>query len=450
MSDIKLMLRNNKAIKSVISPIYRTALAVSKYPKEIKYSKALINELKGLESSDNLTVWYCCAPTHKNLGDLAQKCCITRWIKQNYPDARIVEVTSRAFDHSKRKITKLLNERIKPTDLIIMQSGYTMTGNHPYTNLQLAVVNNFKNNKIVFFPQTVLFANEKVKRKTVNAIDRHGNVIMLTRDKQSYEMAKDAFKNTKIYLYPDIVTSEIGKHDFKHKRDGVLFCMRNDAEQLYTKKEISQLIEKMNQMGNVQLTDTTVNWEITSFDYEPLWKQIFAVIESYSKYRLIITDRYHGTIFSLIAGTPVIVLKTTDHKVATGVDWFKGVCDDYVSLAENLDNAYEKAKNVLSDNNYEYKLEQYFAEGDDICDRKKAAAFRDQILKRGGEADGMTMYRAFRGQDPDAIHMLRSRGLADEPAEEETGETEASEKSDSRVRDLPGRLERSEDMEEIN
>lgn len=92
----------------------------------------------------------------------------------------------------------------------------------------------------------------------------------------------------------------------------------------------------------------------------------------------------------------------------------------------------------------------YFAEGDDICDRKKAAAFRDRILKRGGEADGMTMYRAFRGQDPDAIHMLRSRGLADEPAEEPAETSAAGVAAGTRTEDLPAPTERTEDMQEVN
>ncbi len=91
----------------------------------------------------------------------------------------------------------------------------------------------------------------------------------------------------------------------------------------------------------------------------------------------------------------------------------------------------------------------YFAEGDDICDRKKAAAFRNEILKRGGEADGMTMYRAFRGQEPEAIHMLRSRGLVDEPAEEPAETATASVAAGSRIKDLPAPIERAEDMQEV-
>ena len=72
-----------------------------------------------------------------------------------------------------------------------------------------------------------------------------------------------------------------------------------------------------------------------------------------------ITDRYHGTIFSLCAGTPVIIIKTTDHKVTTGADWFKGVYDDYVFVASNLDDAYIIAKELLR-KDCNYTLIPYF------------------------------------------------------------------------------------------
>ena len=36
---------------------------------------------------------------------------------------------------------------------------------------------------------------------------------------------------------------------------------------------------------------------------------------------------------------------------------------------------------------------------------------RAKLLSRGGSEDGMSLYRAFRGADPDKRAMLRSRGL---------------------------------------
>lgn len=56
-----------------------------------------------------------------------------------------------------------------------------------------------------------------------------------------------------------------------------------------------------------------------------------------------------------------------------------------------------------------------FVESGDIFNRKIAAAFRDKILSRGGTADGMDLYRNFRGKDPDPVPMMVGRGLMARP-----------------------------------
>ena len=56
-----------------------------------------------------------------------------------------------------------------------------------------------------------------------------------------------------------------------------------------------------------------------------------------------------------------------------------------------------------------------FRESGDLFNKKIADDFRRKILARGGSEDGMTMYRDFRGKDPDKQAMLRSRGLWNEP-----------------------------------
>ena len=59
-----------------------------------------------------------------------------------------------------------------------------------------------------------------------------------------------------------------------------------------------------------------------------------------------------------------------------------------------------------------------FRESGDLFNRKIADDFRRKVLARGGSENGMTMYRAFRGKDPDKRAMLRSRGLWNEPEPE--------------------------------
>lgn len=56
-----------------------------------------------------------------------------------------------------------------------------------------------------------------------------------------------------------------------------------------------------------------------------------------------------------------------------------------------------------------------FRESGDLFNKKIADDFRRKILARGGSADGMSLYRSFRGKDPDKRAMLRSRGLWTDP-----------------------------------
>ena len=56
-----------------------------------------------------------------------------------------------------------------------------------------------------------------------------------------------------------------------------------------------------------------------------------------------------------------------------------------------------------------------FRESGDLYNKKIADDFRRKVLARGGSADGMTLYRDFRGKEPDKRPMLRSRGLWTDP-----------------------------------
>ena len=122
-------------------------------------------------------------------------------------------------------------------------------------------------------------------------------------------MAKEMFQKPCVALFPDIVTTLIGEKQFTYDRSGVCVCTRNDGEKFYTDAEIAQLVNKLSADTRVVEKDTQglVHYEkIRSNLSYYIWKEI----ESYSHFKVTITDRYHGTIFSLCAGTPVIIIKT--------------------------------------------------------------------------------------------------------------------------------------------
>lgn len=58
----------------------------------------------------------------------------------------------------------------------------------------------------------------------------------------------------------------------------------------------------------------------------------------------------------------------------------------------------------------------------DLFDRRTAEKFRREILEKGGSEAGMTMYRAFRGSDPDRMPLLKAHGLWKEPVADEQQE----------------------------
>ena len=55
-----------------------------------------------------------------------------------------------------------------------------------------------------------------------------------------------------------------------------------------------------------------------------------------------------------------------------------------------------------------------FMETGDPFNRKVATRFREEILSKGGTADGMVLYENFRGRQPSREPLLRSRGLLNE------------------------------------
>ena len=77
-----------------------------------------------------------------------------------------------------------------------------------------------------------------------------------------------------------------------------------------------------------------------------------------------------------------------------------------------------------------------FRESGDVFDRRTATRFRKEILSKGGSADGMSLYTAFRGATPNKDGLLKARGLWVEPDKTE----ENTDSSDNEPQDEPERL----------
>ena len=330
----------------------RTTLGwLRRRPGQIMRDYKTVSEIKLKEQSKQY-IYYFGVPEHSNLGDLAQCYCIRRYFEKYFSDYAVIEVFSRNYLDNSFGLRDYLKSAIKQEDLIFFQSGYCtqdLGGREDLTHQ--AVIQDFPDNKLILLPQTVFFQNRNRKEQASQVYDAHRRLLFLARDQISYEYAKDMFPHLRIEAYPDIVTTLIGQYEYSFERDGILFCIRNDAEKYYSDTEINKLIEYFRETIKCDKLDTTIRVEPEVIRAD-LKNYIEGYFEKFAHYKVIITDRYHGTIFSLISNTPVIVIKTKDHKVKTGVDWFKGRYDDQVSFAESLEDAKTKAENILKEHEY--------------------------------------------------------------------------------------------------
>lgn len=296
-----------------------------------------------------------CVPTHSNLGDQAQLMCTEHWIKKSFPDYKLVKMTELfvPFDNGYKRFFNIkallkylfLKIRVRKNDIFIGHSGYFFVDHHSGWFTYDFLVKHFPQ-RFIILPQTINFYTPVVKQMFTRDFDNKTNLTILCRDEVSYNNAEKLIPHTKHILYPDIVTSLIGTRTYNHKRSGVLFCMRNDIEAYYSKDEIKGL---SNRFGNIRKERIDTSIKVSTKELKKNRDQyIDDMIQKIATYRVVITDRYHGTIFSAIASTPVIVLNSADHKLSSGVNWFpRDIYGKAVQFANSLDEAYALANEIL-------------------------------------------------------------------------------------------------------
>lgn len=302
------------------------------------------------------------SPSHSNLGDNAQTLCIAELLEKEFPNYDVRFFTDGYVASTNYKLIPFLSQICRKDAMVMLHSGYHMTDLYMRQELlNRFVVKSFHDRPILAFPQTIFYQKEEELKKAEEIYNSHPNLIVMCRDEVSYSFARHHFSKCKLLLMPDIVTSMIGKYDFCKKRDGILLCKRNDKESRFSREEIHDFVIRLGKYEKVDVTDTTVSdsWKTINRD---LKKYLENVWSEYAKYKVVITDRYHGTIFSLIANTPVIVIPSTDHKLSSGVKWFPDSFRDYVCFAPTFDDVERKVRRICQASNLSHRLPPYFSE----------------------------------------------------------------------------------------
>lgn len=258
-------------------------------------------------------------PDYINLGDQAIAFAETIYLNKNF--GNFIELGTHICDPNS---INALKKYINPNDIIFFQGGGNLGSlwrvcEEIFRNILVS----FPLNKIIVFPQSIYYGNTEEEqvyfKNSIQIYNSHLNLLICTRDERSYNFVKNSY-NCKCLLLPDIALTLNFKFDYNREGIGVLF--RNDKEQFLPYNYKETVISVINQMKEKNIDINHHPVDIVS-NRSNMVKNI---LKTYSKCRLIITDRLHGMVFSALTNTPCIVFNNSYGKIFDLYDvWLKDI-----------------------------------------------------------------------------------------------------------------------------
>lgn len=304
-------------------------------------------------------LYYFGFPEHVNMGDLGQYYCVRKWLEENYGQYDIIECPSSVVLDKESGFKEYFDHTVQDEDLLVIHSGYNTNDLSTVSNkLNLFLMESYQKCKLIVLPQTVFFKEKQNMVASSRVFNARKNMVFMARDSISYQISCEMMPDNNVLLVPDIVTTLIGSRKENTKRNGIVLCHRHDGEMLYNDKDFRELASLLIDVDTCVVMDTTVNKSYKAI-MRDLYGAMLEIIEQFEHSRIVITDRYHGMIYSLVSNTPVIVLRTTDHKVIEGYHILKKVYPDRIWFAESIAEAAEMCHKILECPQYN-TLDDYF------------------------------------------------------------------------------------------
>lgn len=249
---------------------------------------------------------------HANIGDSAITLAEQYILSKHFPEYFQVEISTYEFAKQETFLHAILN----PEDIIFLNGGGNMGDKYmAEEDLHTKIVEDFPNNKIVVFPQTISFSDtlsgKKALARSSAVYNSHRDFTFFLRGEESLAFANKHFPNVKAYLMPDVV--HVLKTNYAFSRDGALLCLREDEEGWLNNAK-KQIIASMAQkkLGRIE-TCTNIHHEDVTRDIRGF--VVREELKKFARHRVVITDRLHGMIFSAITGTPCVVISSYNHKI---------------------------------------------------------------------------------------------------------------------------------------
>lgn len=300
----------------------------------IKYMKQYISP-KTLKHSNKKRIYFLDAPDYGNIGDQAIAWAIRKFAMKYFSDYEFVEILQRDV----ASYLNWLKKNISKNDIIFLTGGGNM-GNYYriYEATRRIVISTFKNNRVVVFPQSIMYSEDFWGRismaKARKVYNGNPNLLVLAREESSYSKMKNLYNS--VMLCPDIVLYTIGMPAFESVKHGeyVGVCLRNDIEQKLSIRDHANIKNICKQFASQQKIITTASdhADITEVNRERI---VVNKIKEIAGCKVLVTDRLHAMIFAMLTSTPCVIFQNNNDKIRGTFSWLKRA--EQMQLIENVD-----------------------------------------------------------------------------------------------------------------
>ena len=311
----------------------------------------------------------CLAADYGNLGDVAITYSQELFLKKMFHGYEIVDFPiSQTLNN-----LKALKRICSIDDVITIVGGGNMGDLYGDIELlRLMIIKAFPHNRIISFPQTIEYIDANKNRFLYNLSKRvynsHKNLLMCARESVSYAKMQELYPQCNVCLLPDIVMTLDKRSDtIKREDDFITLCIRDDKEKKKTALDEDLLKSQLIEQGyKLNVSDTHIGKSRMSVDDREA--ELRKIWNTFSKSKLVITDRLHGMIFAYITCTPALVLPNGNFKVEKCYEWIKEC--GYIKFIKEPTN-----DEILNSLNLKYSKEGFEKTSKSICKWMKSLLY---------------------------------------------------------------------------
>jgi pyruvyl transferase EpsO len=271
-------------------------------------------------------------PTYSNLGDSAIWLGALAFFDRRFA-SRPAYVSS-MYDFSAQELRSAV-----PTGPIFLTGGGNFGDIWPrFQRFRLSILDTFSDRRIVQLPQSVMFRENELLVATQRTIAKHGNFLMYVRDLPSFEFSRRHFA-CEVRLAPDLAFYLGPFQRSAPPLYDVLFLLRTDKERADTRGHTPELAGLRTTQED-WISEENLNYRIEKVRFAlarrsarlfglPTREQAFRSRAAWQLRRglnhlcranIVVTDRLHGHILSLLLDLPNALVDNSYGKVRNFAD----------------------------------------------------------------------------------------------------------------------------------